>query len=115
MPCLGSAGVDAFEANVHADSPAPNAPPPRRPRARDAARVVVRDAGGATPHAEPLRMVRDQLESTLHQLRRVSARVLAPDAHRPPAEPVADGAKYASALYGQTPLPGEAWSETLGE
>ena len=69
----------------------------------------------ATPHAKPLRMVRDQLESTLHQLRRVSARVLAPDAHRPPAEPVADGAKYASALYGQMPLPGEAWSESLGE
>ena len=116
VPSFGSsAGIDAFEANVHAGlARAERAAADDRARATQPEWWCAMQAV-ATPHAEPLRLVRDQLESTLHQLRRVSARVLAPDAHRPPAEPVADGAKYASALYGQMPLPGEAWSETLGE
>ena len=66
------------------------------------------------PHAAPLHELRDQLETALHQLQRLSARLLEPDAHRPPPSSV-DDAAYASALYGQMPRPGEVWSETLGE
>ena len=114
VPSFGSsAGVDAFEANVHAGLARAERTAAADDRARDAARVVVRDAGGGDAARGAAADGEDQLESTLHQLRRVSARCSRPTPTA--ARRARRTAQYASALYGQMPLPGGLGPETLGE